>query len=209
MSVVDRKEDILAGKRIRGVATNYLSGLEPRHHLSCGIQTSNSKFKFPDDPQMTSMVMICAGSGLAPFRAFVQERALRIASGQKLAPAILFIGCRSARGDKLFSHEFEQWQEAGVVDVRYAYSKEPQDGIPRQHVQDRLWQDRKDLVEMYDGGARFYLCGSNALRNSVVAMARQIFAAVVEARGMENTDEIYEHWFAKMNRERVAVDIFT
>lgn len=148
--------------------------------------------------------MICVGSGIAPFRAFIQERACRAKQGQKLAPAFLFFGCRSPTDDRIYGSELDQWEEAGIVAVRYAYS-----GLPGgEHVQDILWDERETLVGMYRDEARFYLCGSVVLRNSVLAVARRIYMATAEANGEEKGEDEYQNWLEKMNSGRFAVDTF-
>ncbi|KAL1861073.1 hypothetical protein Plec18167_003643 [Paecilomyces lecythidis] len=148
--------------------------------------------------------MVCVGSGIAPFRAFVQERACRALQGQNLAPALLFFGCKSPTDDRIYGSELDQWEEAGVITVRYAYS-----GLPgSEHVQDKLWDERETLVGMYRNQARFYLCGPVALRSSVLAVARRIYMATAEAKGEDKGDDEYQNWLAKMNRARFAVDTF-
>lgn len=92
------------------------------------------------------MIMICAGSGIAPFRAFIDHRAellRRRHDHQPLAPAILYAGHRSP-AHAPYASELEEWQAAGIVDVRYAYSrggaKAGSEELPAKgrHVQDRI-----------------------------------------------------------------------
>ncbi len=89
------------------------------------------------------ILMFCAGSGLAPFRGFVQERAiLAHEGGRKLAPAILFVGCRSATGDRLYAKEFEDlgrgWDRGRAVRLQ------PRRGSsPRRRVRARVGQARQ------------------------------------------------------------------
>jgi cytochrome P450/NADPH-cytochrome P450 reductase len=107
--------------------------------------------------------------------------------------------------DRIYGSELDQWEEAGVVTVRYAYS-----GLPGgEHVQDKLWDERETLVSMYKNGARFYLCGPVVLRNSVLAVARRIYMATAEANREDKGEDEYQNWLAKMNnRGRFAVDTF-
>ncbi|KAJ5908478.1 NADPH cytochrome P450, partial [Penicillium taxi] len=204
VSIVDNLEPTAEEKRVLGISTHYISGLKPDQRILCFIRPSNPGFNLPDSPETTPMVMICVGSGIAPFRAFVQERACRAKQGKKLAPAFLFFGCKSPTNDKLYGPELDQWEEAGIVTVRYAYS-----GLPsREHVQDKLWNEREALVGMYRDGARFYLCGPLALKNSALAVAKRIYMSTAEANGEESSENEYQNWLAKMNRGRFAVDNF-
>lgn len=84
------------------------------------------------------MILIGAGSGIAPFRAFIQERALQKyvspqhlrlisrSSGRKIGKTMLFYGCRSPETDALYDEEMAEWQRQGVVTVRYAFSQSPE-----------------------------------------------------------------------------------
>lgn len=88
--------------------------------------------------------------------------------------------------------------------MRYAYSGSP----GREHVQDKLWKERETLVCMYRDEARFYLCGSVVLRNSVLAVVRRIYVATAEANGEEKGEDEYQNWLERMNSGRFAVDTF-
>lgn len=95
--------------------------------------------------------MIAAGTGIAPFRGFLQERAAMAEAGRELAPVFLFFGCRAPGVDDLYRDDFDAWQAAGVVDVRRAYSRAAEDEGEEakgcRYVQDRLWLDREDVRE--------------------------------------------------------------
>jgi hypothetical protein len=60
------------------------------------------------------ILMLCAGTGLAPFRDFFQQRAIQMRAGRKLARAVLFVGCRSETKDRLHAEEIDEWVEQGV-----------------------------------------------------------------------------------------------
>lgn len=204
VSIIDNIEPKLAGTRILGISTHYISHLKPDERILCYIRPSNPGFNFPDSPERTPMVMVCVGSGIAPFRGFLQERSCRARQGQKLAPAFLFFGCKSPTSDRIYGSELDQLEEAGIVTVRYAYS-----GLSgREHVQDKLWHERETLIGIYKQGARFYLCGPVVLRNSVLAAVRKIYIAEAEANGEDKSEDEYENWLGEMNRGRFAVDTF-
>lgn len=203
VSIVDNPEGTAAETPVLGVSTHYISGLKPGQRILCSIRPSNHGFDFPDNPETTPMVMVCVGSGIAPFRAFLQERGCRAKQGQKLAPAFLFFGCKSSTDDRIYGCELDQWEEAGIATVRYAFS-----GLPGgEHVQDKLWEERETLVNLYRNGASFYLCGPVALRNSVLAVVKRIYMATAESEEGKGEDK-YEEWLARMNRGRFAVDTF-
>lgn len=114
-----------AGEHV-GVASNYLSKLAKGDTLHISVRPSNQNFHLPTDAENTPVIMVCAGTGLAPFRGFVQERAAQVGSGRKLAPAILIVGCRSPDNDELYREEFDKWEAMGAVKVFRAYSRKPE-----------------------------------------------------------------------------------
>ena len=127
------------------VAASLLAGPVAAYPIDCAI-----------------LLCLAGGTGLAPFRGFIQDRALRAqADGVTPAPALLFFGCDGPDIDYLYRDELEEWQRQGVVDVRPAFSAEPEDGPdgPMRFVQDRLWADRADVAELVRSGAQFYVCG--------------------------------------------------
>jgi len=208
-----------ANKHI-GVATSYLAGLEVGDKLNVSVRPSHSAFHLPVNPEKTPVVMIAAGSGLAPFRGFVQERAAQVASGRDLAPAVLFFGCRDPKQDDIYRAELDRWERMGAVSVRRAYSRV--DGINEEskgckYVQDRLWVDREELCELWDRGAKVYVCGSRGLgegvKDVVVRIAverrrRRDGEGEQEGEGGVSPEERALKWFESIRNERYATDVF-
>jgi cytochrome P450/NADPH-cytochrome P450 reductase len=157
----------------------------------------------------TPMVMICAGTGLAPFRGFVEERAVMIGEGHRaLAPALLFIGCRSPEIDQLYKSEFEEWERIGAVKIRCAFSRAPEASEGCQHVQDRLWHDRAEVSRAFQAGAKFYICGSREVAKSLGEVAKMMVAE--RHAGQYDVGEAdAEGWLEQMRNQRFVSDIFT
>jgi sulfite reductase alpha subunit-like flavoprotein len=72
--------------------------------------------------------MIGAGTGIAPFRGFAQHRAGQRAQGHALGEALLLAGCRGSDEDRLYLDEWEAHERDGVIEVQWAYSREPVTG---------------------------------------------------------------------------------
>jgi cytochrome P450/NADPH-cytochrome P450 reductase len=84
-----------------GVASNYLANLKKGDRLSCSVRASNAGFHLPVDTKVP-VIMIAAGTGIAPFRGFIQERAAQMVCGRDIGPTILYYGCRT-EADFLYS----------------------------------------------------------------------------------------------------------
>ncbi|VUC32293.1 unnamed protein product [Clonostachys rosea] len=202
-------EPSLSGKGTHiGVATSYLSTLQPGDTLHVAVRQSHQAFHLPSDPEKTPLLCMAAGAGIAPFRGFIQERANMIAAGRRLAPAVLFFGCRSPATDDLYREELDEWQRIGAVDVRRAYSRETGAAESKgcKYVQDRAWHDREELMKLWKEGAKVYVCGSKAVGESVKeVMIRMRKEMVPEG---EQDDEKLQEWFNSLRNVRYVVDVF-
>lgn len=170
------------------------------------------------------MIMFGAGTGIAPFRGFIQQRAEMIKAGNtRLAPAVLFLGCRSSTRDRLYAEEMDEWSALGAVDVRYAFSHQEEGGETDRglsagckYVQDRMWESRETVYEMWDLGAKIFVCGSPGMAKAVGGMARRLVGERmrVKGRGVDADGEEeeergkMEEWFDRQRGERFATDVF-
>ena len=128
----------------------------------------NKHFRLPSDPT-TDVIMVGPGTGVAPFRAFVQERRAIEAPGRSW----LFFGDRHFTHDFLYQLEWQDALEDGsLAKIDVAFSRDQPEKI---YVQDRIDQNAAELVAWLDGGAHFYVCGD--AKN----MAKDVRAAVVRA----------------------------
>ncbi|KAL6229790.1 hypothetical protein BDW75DRAFT_88236 [Aspergillus navahoensis] len=107
MSIVDNPEPTAEEIQLLRVSIYYISHLKPDQYSLCPICPSDPGFTFLNNPETILMVIVCVGSGIVPFRAFVQERACRTGQGKKFAPALLFIGCKSPKDDRIYGSELD------------------------------------------------------------------------------------------------------
>lgn len=116
-----------------GVGSNYLAGLIAGDRVQMSIRSS--AFSLPENPALP-VVMFCAGSGIAPMRGFIQERAEQKAAGRSTGKMLLFFGCRSPQTDFLYSDsDLATWTSSDVVDVRPAFSSSSEDSEGCKYVQ--------------------------------------------------------------------------
>ena len=138
-----------------GVCTSHLARHAIGGTLQAFVKETKVGFRLPLDPA-APIVMIGPGTGLAPFRGFLRERAALKAQGRSLGPAMLFFGCRHPEQDFIYADELAEHACAGVVDLHVAFSRH--DG-KKTYVQDLL-KDQADRVRgLIEQGAIVYVCG--------------------------------------------------
>ena len=201
--------DVLRGKSISGhgqftgVTSNYLAELKEGDEIACTIRGS-SNFHLPADTT-TPIVCFAAGTGIAPFRGFLQERALQLRTGREdVGETVLFYGCRSAN-DHLHKDELESWAKEfpDKIKLKVCYSRDPQS--KHKYVQDRLLDEQTEILRLFDAGANFYTCGSaSKLSHSL----RQAFKQMVEQASDADRSRA-QAFLDATNTSRYSVDIFT
>ena len=155
------------GRVRKGVASGHVADqLKKGQRLRVKLRP-NRHFALPAPER--DIIMVGPGTGIAPFRAFVQERRATGASGRSW----LFFG------DRHFTHDFLyqlEWQDAlkdgSLTRMDVAFSRDTPEKL---YVQHRIWEQRQDLVDWLDSGAYFYVCGD------AKAMAKDVRAALVRA----------------------------
>ena len=103
--------------------------------------------------------MIGPGTGLAPFRGFLQERAAVKAKGATLGPAMLFFGCRHPEQDYLYADELKGFAGAGIAELHTAFSRG--DG-PKTYVQNLIAAENDRVWTLIEQGAIVYVCGDGS-----------------------------------------------
>jgi sulfite reductase (NADPH) flavoprotein alpha-component len=155
------------GRARKGVASGYVADqLKKGQKLRVKLRP-NKHFALPAPDK--DIIMVGPGTGVAPFRAFVQERRATAASGRSW----LFFG------DRQFTHDFLyqlEWQDAlkdgALTRMDVAFSRDTPEKV---YVQHRIWDKRRELIEWLDNGAYFYVCGD------AKAMAKDVRATLVRA----------------------------
>jgi cytochrome P450/NADPH-cytochrome P450 reductase len=191
------------------VATNYLANLAAGDRLHVSVRPSHQAFHLPKDSKNVPVIMMAAGTGLAPFRGFIQERAAQVAAGRKLAPAILFYGCRTPSSDLMYADLLKRWEDMGAVSVRYAFSRKSEESHGCKYVQDRVYHDRADVIEQFEAGAKLFVCGSrgvgDGVQETLIKIAKE---RLKEKEGRDADDAKAREWFEGLRNERFATDVF-
>jgi cytochrome P450 / NADPH-cytochrome P450 reductase len=155
-----------------GVCSGYLLHQKEGEPVHAFVKDTRSAFRLPEKPA-TPIVMIGPGTGLAPFRGFLQERAALRDRGQAVGPALLFFGCRHPRQDFIYEDELRAFADQGVVRLFACFSRAP--GAQKTYVQDQIREQRAEVWKQLQQGAIVYVCG-DATR--MAPDVRRAFAAI-------------------------------
>ncbi|KAI7188379.1 cytochrome P450, partial [Hortaea werneckii] len=197
------ESDAFSGQgRHVGVASNYLSHLAPGDMVHVAIKPSHAAFHLPTKPEDTPVIMLAAGTGIAPFMSFVQERAAQIGAGRNLAPAHLYFGCHHPEKDSLHAEQLDRWEAMGAVTVHRAFSWAPELSGGHKHVDTLIRADAPLLTGLWDQGARVFVCGSRELGESVKKVCLEIAKSRREERGADTSEEALNQWFDRIRNER-------
>jgi cytochrome P450/NADPH-cytochrome P450 reductase len=187
-------------ERAVGVCSGYLEGRDPDSAIFAFVRRPSIPFHPPACPRQP-MIMVAAGTGLAPFRGFLQERARQQDDGVAVAPSILLLGLRDPARDMLYGEELRGYEDRGLVNIVLAPSREP--GTERTYVQDAIVRESGRVHEALGEGARIYVCG-DAHR-----MAPAVRAAFEEVVRRHKGAPHAEGWLDRMRSEdRYLEDIW-
>jgi cytochrome P450/NADPH-cytochrome P450 reductase len=181
----------------RGTASSYLAQRAVGDQLAVAVRSPHNPFHPPE--ASVPMILICAGTGLAPFRGFLEDRALRGGGAETL----LFFGCDHADVDFLYRDELAAWERAGVVTVLPAFSLQPVDDVA--FVQHRVWQERARVAELIDRGATIFVCGDG---QRMAPAVRSAIERIYRDR-KKCSDAEARAWLDTLEREgRYVADVF-
>ncbi|KAI1357508.1 sulfite reductase flavoprotein component [Xylaria arbuscula] len=181
------------GRTRYGQATRYLSRLPVGAAVTASVKPSVMKLPTRDD---APLIMAGLGTGLAPFRAFVQYRAMQKAQGKEIGSILLYLGSRHQREEYLYGEEWEAYLDAGVITLLgAAFSRDQPQKI---YIQDRMRQTMNDIVRAYiKNEGSFYLCGptwpvpdvTDVLKEAIAAEARMNGRKVDPAKEIDRLKE--------------------
>ncbi|XP_062501211.1 NADPH--cytochrome P450 reductase-like isoform X2 [Corticium candelabrum] len=170
-ALVDYKTRI--GRRVEGVATSWLATKRPNDHSPPKVPIFVRKSNFrPPIRAINPVIMIGPGTGLAPFRGFIQDRSVLVKKGQKIGDTLLFFGCRRKSEDYLYEEELNSYLEEGTLkDLQVAFSRDQDHKIYVTHLLQNCKETVWKLVS--DGG---HICVSGDAKS----MARDVHNALVK-----------------------------
>ncbi len=186
----------------QGVCTNYLARQNENDVLYAFVKDTKSAFRLPDDPTVP-IVMIGPGTGFAPFRGFLQERAALKAAGKAIGRSLLFFGCRHPEQDFIYQDELNRFVEAGVTQLFTSFSRV--EGQKKCYVQDEIYARRDDIWQMIEAGAVIYVCGD---ASRMAPDVRRTFAAIYSEKTGANAATA-DAWLNELTAQnRYLVDVW-
>ena len=176
-------------RKRKGVCSSYLAE-RIGSTIPCYLHP-NKNFKLPDDPS-TPIIMVGPGTGIAPFRAFIEERQATGATGKNW----LFFGDRSQKTDYLYSDEWESYQEGGILhELDLAWSRDQAEKV---YVQHKMLEKKAELWNWLRNGAVFYVCGD---ASRMAKDVDQALRTIAQEQGSMSEEEAGV-WIKGLQKER-------
>jgi sulfite reductase (NADPH) flavoprotein alpha-component len=160
------------------------------------IQMSNH-FTLPEDPE-TPIIMIGPGTGVAPFRAFLQERLASQAGGKNW----LFFGECHRKTDYYYESFFEDLKKQGRLRLDLAFSRDTSEKV---YVQHKMWEERKSLFSWIEEGAIVYVCGDAKVMAKDVD---QMLNKVIQKEGKLSETKSQEYLRNMRKEKRYRIDVY-
>ncbi|MEU5161680.1 cytochrome P450 [Streptomyces sp. NPDC020875] len=190
-----------------GAGAALLAGLEPGDTLYGRVSPCRDDFRLPDDPGVP-VIAVAAGTGLAPFRGMIADRASATASPGR-APMLCYLGCDHPDVDYLHRAELEAAEAAGAVALRPAFSRAPGTGDPDhevRYVQHRLARESAEIWALLSCGAHIRVCGDGRAMAPAVRDALRAIHAEHTGTGPEAA----ETWLSGLMAEgRYVEDVWS
>ena len=185
------------GRKREGVCSTFLADRADAAPVPVFVHSAKH-FRVPEDPS-TPVIMVGPGTGIAPFRAFLQERKAAGGSGKNW----LFFGDQKADTDFLYREELEAYQQEGVLhELAVAFSRDQAEKI---YVQHRMLEKAEELYSWLEAGAYFYVCGDAS------RMAKDVDTAlhqVVEKAGGKSPEEAAAYVDELKKSKRYRKDVY-
>lgn len=186
------------GREHLGVASTFVNERWPLGAAApVYTQDAQKHFGLPADPA-TPMIMIGPGTGLAPFRGFLEERDVTGATGRNW----LFFGDQSRAWGYYYETELTAWEGRGLVRIDLAFSRDQPHKI---YVQHRMRERARELYAWLEEGAEVFICGDKA---RMAADVQKELQAIVQSEGGRTPEQAAEYFSALRREKRLKLDVY-
>lgn len=189
----------------QGVASNHLAAMAAGTQIRARVDPARQAFRAGADPAK-NVILVSAGTGVAPFRGFLGDRLAAKQEGAPYSPALCFFGVRNPDADYIFRDQFEAAEAEGIVRMRPAFSRAPQGGV--RYVQDRIAADADDVWELLGDPAKqthVFVCGDGA---KMAPAVRQAFIDIYRARTGSDAQQAHDWLIALVEADRYVEDVW-
>ena len=186
-------------ERLReGVCSTWLGkGWEVGTTAELYLQNQQKHFSMPAGPDVP-MIMVGPGTGLAPFRAFVEER---LATGAK-GPCWLFFGEQRRGSDFFYEEQLTTYEKDGHLRLDVAFSRDQKEKV---YVQHRMREHGRDLWDWLENGAEFFVCGD---KDRMAADVDKALHEIVQTHGGRTPDQAHEYVEGLRQSKRYKRDVY-
>ncbi|MFC7010439.1 bifunctional cytochrome P450/NADPH--P450 reductase [Streptomyces viridiviolaceus] len=181
-----------------GIASHYIQTVEAGDTVQARVLPCSEAFRLPEDPSVP-VILVSAGTGLAPFRGAVLDRLHTGSTGTLLC----YFGCDHPDVDYLHREDFEAAEAAGAVSMRPTFMHAPEDGA--RFVQDRIARESDEVWAVLEAGGRVYICGDG---RRMAPAVREAFMAVYRKNTGASDEEATAYLEALIESGRYVEDVW-
>jgi NADPH-ferrihemoprotein reductase len=209
--------DTKTGRKNKGVCTTWLQPMVPQitegsdvredkeqivdFRIPCYVR--RSQFRLPNRPQ-TPVIMVGPGTGLAPFRGFIQERAWQKKEGKQVGETHLYFGCRNRDVDFIYREELEQYEMDGALSLHTAFSRDQANKV---YVTHRMKENASDIWRLIEEeNAHFYICGDAKMMAKDV---RDLIIEIIKIHGGKPQEQAEAYVKAMEQQKRYSADVWS
>lgn len=189
----------------KGVASNHLAAIGPGAAIRARVDPAREAFRAGAQPER-NVILVSAGSGVAPFCGFLGDRLAASEADAPYAPALCFFGVRDPDLDYIFREQFDMGEKLGIVRMRPAFSRAPQDGV--RYVQDRIAADTDEVWDLLGDPAKdthVYVCGDGA---KMAPAVRRAFLDIYCARTGSDEDQARDWLIGLVESDHYVEDVW-
>jgi cytochrome P450/NADPH-cytochrome P450 reductase len=185
-----------------GLCSTYLAGKEVGENIYAFVRDAQVPFRLPEDVSLP-IIMVGPGTGIAPYRGFLQERAVLEQQGQHIGGSLLFFGCRHPQQDFIYKDELNVFVELGITNLLTAFSRLEQKKV---YVQDKIWEYRESVWQLLEDGAVIYVCGD---ASKMAPDVLKTFAAIYHEKTGKSAGDAQQWLNELLDAKRYLVDVWS
>ncbi|KAJ3643865.1 hypothetical protein Zmor_026549 [Zophobas morio] len=194
------------GRHNKGVATTWLAAKKPtpdEEPPTAPIFIRKSQFRLPTKSQ-TPIIMVGPGTGLAPFRGFIQERSHGKEEGKVVGETVLYFGCRKRCEDFIYEEELVEYEKNGLLTLHLAFSRDQAHKVYVQHLLEKNAEELWRIIGENNG--HLYICGD---AKSMAPDVRNVVMKIIQDKGQMNEQQASAYLKKMETQKRYSADVWS